>query len=332
MSVSSKSSSYNIPKTHNIDNHKLGLWLDKADISIKNIAIEFIMKTVYISYKVFFNILQKCTIEMLSSINSNILQFYLASDDVNYRFKSSYWIIKQIKTIIDISKYTIKIVTKINDLDLNETIIFADDASYSGSQISNFFEEFTDLKCNIYILIPFISNTAIDTITSSFFDNNIKGSLNFVVKNRFVMKPIYQLMNSDKIIKLFKFYSKNGTNIREYPIYFDHKVADNYSSFPLIYTYGIIPNIYNQKIILDCIKNLKPLKTKFNDLERIVFLKNCDNTYHFDIHKPSCPIPPYKINFKKLSKSMSKKLSLNKAKSTSKAKSKAKSTSKAKTI
>jgi len=62
-------------------------------------------------------------------------------------------------------------------------------------------------------------------------------------------------MDANKIIKLFKYYVKDGFNIREYPIYFDHKVADSYSFFPLIYTYGVIPNKYNSEIILDCKKN-----------------------------------------------------------------------------
>jgi virulence-associated protein VapD len=294
-------SKYSIPNKHNIDNEKLNLWLDNADKSIKSIATEFIMKTDYISYKKFVYILKKCIKEMLLFLkDTTVLQFYIVSDDVNYNFKSSYWIIKHIENYIDLSKYTIKIITNIKELNLSETIIIPDDASYSGSQIANTLENLNGLKCNIYIFIPFISNKAIDTIVESFRDNEIEGSLYFINKNKYIMKPIYEIMDANKIIKLFKYYVKDGLNIREYPIYFDHKVADSYSSFPLIYTYGVIPNKHNSEIILDCKKNLIPLKNKFANLQRIVFLNNCNNDFEFNIHRPACPIPPYKENFKKI--------------------------------
>jgi hypothetical protein len=293
-------SKYNIPNKHNIDNEKLNLWLDNADKSIKSIATEFIMKTDYISYKNFVYILKKCIKEMLLFLkDTTVLQFYIVSDDVNYNFKSSYWIIKHIENYIDLSKYTIKIITNIKELNLSETIIIPDDASYSGSQIANTLENLNGLKCNIYIFIPFISNKAIDTIVDSFKENEIDGSLYFINKSKYIMKPIYEIMDDNKIIKLFKYYVKDGLNIREYPIYFDHKVADSYSSFPLIYTYGVIPNKYNSEIILDCKKKLIPLKNKFASLERVVFLNNCNNDSEFNILRPACPIPPYKENFKK---------------------------------
>ena len=78
-------------------------------------------------------------------------------------------------------------------------------------------------------------------------------------------------MNKTKIEKLFKYYTKSGLNIREYPIYFDHKVGDSYSSFPLIYSYGVIPNTHNQQIILKCKENFISLKSEFDNLERVVF-------------------------------------------------------------
>ena len=299
---------YNIPNNHNINNDKLNLWLKKSDSSIKNIAKEFIINTIHISYKKFIKIFEKCLIEMLEKLDTNNLQFYISSDDVNYKFKSSYWIIKHIKAYIDNSKYKINIIDDIKNLNLNETIIIADDASYSGSQISNFLEELTGLKCNIYIFIPFMSNTSIDIINNAFNENEIDGYIYFINKNKYIMQPIYEVMDNKKIQKLFNYYKKDGLNIREYPLYFDHKVGDSYSSFPLIYTYGIIPNEHNKKIILECKEKLIPLKNKFNDLERIVFLNNCDESYLFDINKPGCPIPPYKDNFIKKS-SKTKKIS-----------------------
>ena len=96
------------------------------------------------------------------------------------------------------------------------------------------------------------------------------------------MKPIYELMSEEKLKQLFIFYT-TSPNVREYPIYFDHKVADNYSSFPLIYTYGIIPNNHNKNIIHTCKKNRIPIKKHFSEFERIPLLKNCnlDKEYNY---------------------------------------------------
>jgi len=82
-------SSINIPNDHSINKDKLKLWLDKCDISIKNIALEFILKTTHISYDIFIKTLNKSIDEMLSELktfnSNNILQFYLGSDDINYK-------------------------------------------------------------------------------------------------------------------------------------------------------------------------------------------------------------------------------------------------------
>ena len=326
MNLSHKSFISNIPSniikpnSHKIDYGKLKLWLKNCDPEIKKIAGEFFLLTKYISYNKFLKFLLKCVDEMLETLKTNVLQFYLASDDEDYKFKSGFWIIKHIKAYIETyinpyikKKYEFKLINNIKNIDFNLPIIIADDASYSGSQISNFIEEFGGKTCSIFILIPFISNTAINTITSSFKENEINGELYFIKKNKYIMQPIYEIMDSNKIIKLFKYYS--GTNIREYPIYFDHKVADSYSSFPLIYTYGIVANENNKKIINDCKANRIPLKSKFNDLDRIVFLKNCSNDAAFDIHKPACPLQPYKESFIHVSNSHLNKSNSSKRKS-----------------
>ena len=212
-------------------------------------------------------------------------------------------------------------IHNIKDIDLSIPVIIPDDASYSGSQISSFIENFENTICDIYILIPFLSNTAIDVIKNAFNEYNINGELYFSNK-KFIMKPIYDLMEEHKIEKLFSYYTMNGKNIREYPIYFDHKVADNYSSFPLIYTYGIIPNTHNKNIIQMCKKNRIPLKKHFNELEKMPILKNCDFNIEYNLSTPSCPLQPYKQNFLQIkSKSInfkSNKSLSNKSKSKSK--------------
>lgn len=288
------------PNKHSIDNNNLNLWLNKSDKDIKSIAVEFIMKTTYISYNIFVKYLKKVYYEMISDLKSiKTLQFFIISDyeKNSYKYKSGFWILNHLYDYIDTKEYSVKIVNDIKDIDTSIPIIIPDDASYSGSQISSFIEKFENISCDIYILIPFLSNTAIDVIKDMFNYSNIEGDLFFPNKNKYIIKPIYELMTEEKIEKLFSYYTKNGKNIREYPIYFDHKVADNYSSFPLIYTYGVIPNIHNKNIIQMCKKNKLSLKDYFDKLERIPILKNCNIDLKYDISTPPCPLQPYKQNF-----------------------------------
>ena len=275
------------PNKHPFNTNNVSLWLDKSEPSIRKIATEFILKTVYINHVQFLKTYKVAIKEMLDILKTDILQFFMNVDDIN---KSSYWIMQIIRKYINKKKYIIKIITDVKNLDESLPVIIADDASYSGSQMANTIQDnFENTRFDIFILIPFMSNTAIDIIKKSYTDNNNEGSIKFLDTSIYIIKPIYELMSKENIEKLFLYYTDNPKYIREYPIYFDHKVADNYSSFPLIYTYGIIPNNYNKKIIHESKSNRKPFKDIFEKLERIPLLKNCKKDIPYDIHIPPCP-------------------------------------------
>lgn len=305
------------PNKHNFNNKNLNIWFDKADSDIRTIAKEFILKTTYISYTNFLKYLKKCYLEMITTSlkDVNTLQFFIISDDssTSFKTKSGYWIYKHLLNYINKDTYKIKIVNDISDIDFQLPVIIPDDASYSGSQLSSFIELFENKMVDLYLLIPFMSNTAIDVVKNAHNEYNIEGELYFP-KNKYIIKPIYNLMEEEKIEKFFSYYTKDGKNIREYPIFFDHKVADNYSSFPLIYTFGIIPNTHNKNIIQMCKKNRLPLIDHYNKLERISILNNCQTDIEYNISSPPCPMQPYKKNFIKLSRKSSK-MSFNKTRS-----------------
>jgi hypothetical protein len=290
---------FKIPNSHPLNQISIKNWVEQSDE--KEIAQEFINITTYISYETFKTVLYKCTDEMIDFMklnNKTVLQFYVSNEiEPSYMHKSSYWIISHIKKYLQsFPEFDIKIIDKIDEYDKDSYLIIADDASYSGSQISGIIENLYGKSLNFYFLIPFISTTALNTIKDSLSDNGFDEVINYPSKTCFIMKPIYELMDEENIIKLFKYYTEKGTGINQYPIYFDHKVGDNYSSFPLIYSYGVIPNKKNQEIIINAKRSQTPLKTVFHKLDRIVILENCDDSYDYDI-VPQCPIPPYKPNF-----------------------------------
>lgn len=265
-------------------------WLLQCADDIRDIAEEFINITQYISNDIFDEYLLKSLNEMLEyyeEMGILHLQFYIP--DYN---KSNYWVIKKLLQLNIDDKYLININDDPNSFDDKYPIIITDDASYSGSQISSYISDYINMdKYKLFILIPFISKIAIIRITK-----NRNDKIKFIEKNRYEMKPLTELMEIEKIKKLFNYYGSK--TIIQYPIYFNHKIADSYSSFPLIYSYGVIPNEKNKKIIDDCKMKLVSLKTRFDELDRIIFLNNCINNIKsddFDINNPIYPISPYKI-------------------------------------
>ena len=105
MSDKSKSSSSIIikkPNRHPFDTNNVSLWLDKSEPSIRKIATEFILKTVYINHVQFLKTYKVAIKEMLDILKTDILQFFMNVDDIN---KSSYWIMQIIRKYINKKKY-----------------------------------------------------------------------------------------------------------------------------------------------------------------------------------------------------------------------------------
>jgi hypothetical protein len=281
---------------YNFNENLKNEWLTKCDNSIKDIAEEFLNITQYISNDIFDDYLLRSLDEMLDYYDTNkitALQFYIPENNFN---KSNYWVInKLVKFLSKNEKYLITISDNLNNFNPNVPIIIADDASYSGSQITSYIEDNINIDKydKLFILIPFISKIAIEKINSYFNDKN---NIRFIEKNRYLLKPLTELMENEKIKRLFSYYG--NSNITQYPIYFNHKIADSYSSFPLIYSYGVMPNQKNKEIISYCKMHFIPLKNRFDELEKIIFLNNCDNdinnSSNYDINNPIYPIPPYK--------------------------------------
>jgi len=281
---------------YNLNENFKNEWLAKCDNSIKDIAEEFLNITQYISNDSFDDYLLRSLEEMLDYYDINkitALQFYIPENSFN---KSNYWvIIKLVEFLSKTEKYVITISDDLNNFNPNVPIIIADDASYSGSQITSYIEDNINIDKydKLFILIPFISKIAIEKISSYFNDKN---NIRFIEKNRYLLKPLTELMENEKIKRLFSYYG--NSNITQYPIYFNHKIADSYSSFPLIYSYGVMPNQKNKEIISYCKMHFIPLKNRFDELEKIIFLNNCNNNINnstnYDINNPIYPIPPYK--------------------------------------
>ena len=198
--------------------------------------------------------------------------------------------------IISDSMYTLSDEGNSDTKSIN--ILLCDDMMYSGNQmtqniyetISTMIEEFEEIKIfNLYLIIPFISSIAFERLKNITLDDIKKNnkwvdilgkSLNITILVEEVIEPLSKQLTEEEYISLYKifgdkmFRSKEDIkSVKDLPhtaIYFDHKMADYQSSFPLI-----IPTI---------IKNCKHLSGNLNDI------------------KPPCPEPPYKSRSSEKSK------------------------------
>lgn len=195
--------------------------------------------------------------------------------------------------------------------------LFFDDMSYSGTQIAdqiNYRFLTTDditrqyipiPNLDIYITVPFISETAKSNISSKSFIKYWRSSQTIFSLQRqfFEGIPESQIQKYREIYTLLctNHHSKHSgfqCNERIIPIYFDHKIADSYSTFNKLLYFGIYPiNTSNPSCSSKCI--LTPL---INNCEQnkdvsVPYLPN--NNYCLDYiidirHDIICPTTFYK--------------------------------------
>ena len=154
--------------------------------------------------------------------------------------------------------------------DMNVDIIICDDGTYSGLQLISILSNLLHYnnRNNIYCLIPFMSNKSVKKINDMNKSNIILLNVDIIetIKERslklginipeldLIDRPgnkIQLNINVDSdIIQLGKYLNHYFPNLRNnfpynliessMPFYFDHKIADYISTFPIIYQYGFI--------------------------------------------------------------------------------------------
>lgn len=208
-------------------------------------------------------------------------------------------------------KEKIKIISNEHMVETNCLGLLFDDMSYSGKQISN---HYTNKNNNIYLTMPYISETALDLLKKKSFNtlywNNmiIIPKLSYLFKNDNTNFWNYEDFNDKDVKKLFKdikdasetkkkeLYSKlfekfcminkrkqifyDGFQCEEtlIPIYFDHKIADYISTFQKLLNFSTYP-IETTK---DCVSICKNFS----------LISNCEmiipEIFHFSNEKNLC--------------------------------------------
>jgi hypothetical protein len=276
-------------KSYPLNKDNVKIFLSELKEPKKSLAEIIFKNTKHVSYKMFKYILKfnfKEFIHYCRVHNIKSVVLFLGQEEINKKSikKSNFWVAQHFyqyvkKLEIDIEILIIYNKDDILNLTKDQIVLVLDDCSYTGSQISSEINYSLSSKqlenFNIYVLIAFISNNAMDYIKNSITSKKIIFS-----NNNIIINPISHYLSKDEIKKYNKIYKLDS----HYPIYFDHKLADTLSTFTDLYS-GVVTS----KNIIPVISNCQHIN-KMKDV-------------NYDV--PKCPPPPYKINSSDAFNSMS---------------------------
>jgi hypothetical protein len=290
----------------------------------RDAARKFIKATTHISFETFIRYVNKNLREVVKLVpDSRPMFVYIDTGFVEYKTKSSYWLYLYVKKIVK-TLYDIKVEFVDMDnfyiLQDNDILLILDDCAYSGSQISGTVAELdaNDKMLNIIVFIPFISNASIKVINDAIKGNESLQKCKFsYLKYAYKIKPLSDYMTAAELSTILKYDISNpraAVEIKKYPIYFDHKLADDVSTFTTIYN-GFVPNDWNLQIMASIEERYKllqqpGLKNAKNIRKEIAELRK---QYQYislfsDSEDKILPMPPYKEKFSEKIKPMLDKL------------------------
>lgn len=281
-----------IPKFHRFIEYKVENFINNADYCIKPAIKKILDNTIYISFELFMTYLIK---NFKNFINNDELFIYIPNEFMN---KSNYWIYQLMNYYKDKINFKGKLII-INDfnnekLKDNSKILIPDDCIYSGEQLRLIIEYLNNpkkLNLDIYLFISFMTYEGLNKITNEFNMNSKLTNCNLhLMKNiYYISSNINNYLKYNEIKLLENYYSITIKN--QYLIYFDHKMPDDYSSLPLIYS-GIVAN-FNNKVLLNLYKKERK-KEIINQINYIQFINKTENIRNISKLEPDIIKPPYK--------------------------------------
>lgn len=273
---------------------------------LKFFALSFAKNFTHISFDTFYEQVRKMCfdiviqVEMYKKIDKNINIILVITGNLT---KSNTWvsilgfkILKNIVTHIVSSSTEAQIIFE--STNIRTICLHIDDASYSGEQIMRSVNYITtdSKKFIYYILCPYISTKAYNILTSNKRVKILDKSSNIfpVFRTNIENDCKYCLieMKKDKKFKnIFQYYDTHYTEDL-CTIYFDHKIADGFSVFQKIYTFGTTyesdKNIfglihgcekYYKNLDLTSLNNIYDIQTVIKDVCPKAFYKNINYTY-----------------------------------------------------
>jgi hypothetical protein len=243
--------------------------LDKF-IKSSNERIRYILKkifddTIAISLSQFLKRLIMIIYQFICDFKNS--KIFLYAGNINDNNK---WIIRYVNCMfkcITNGKFKVNVINKQEDLvniNINDTVIIVDDCYYTGNELNKIIEN--DFKFNIktkqfnlFLMVPFMSNIAINNIKSIFYHIFSYSKLIFAKHTFNKLYKLGDLYQTRDLRYLDYYYGLDVFKMKfddKYPIFFQHNIASDKSVITPIYS-GIVGNSSNAKILI---------KYKFYDL------------------------------------------------------------------
>jgi hypothetical protein len=186
-------------------------WINNHSPEYQSIASDFRANTVHVSFEQFKQVLGKICAE-IRVIKNNYQNIILLLPDLLQ--KSNFWVsIYMFHYLSDMITHVVTRIDSTSFIDGKTLIIIPDDASYTGKQIVIYASSQT--SHDMVFAIPYISRDAKNYIKRSLSNTNNKGNILFC----------------ESTIEFKKIKKR-------YAIYFDHKLADEISTYQLTYALG----------------------------------------------------------------------------------------------
>jgi hypothetical protein len=203
-------------------------WINNHSSDYKEIAFSFREKTRHISFSQFKQVIGSIFADVSKHILETqpekiILYVYPECNKSNFLVALYFY---QLFYINDDFRAKLYIFTDSRDLAKiatpNDIVIIPDDASYTGSQLSNFLSDIST-PSSYFLAVPFMSNEGFESIKKTLSE-----------------KPGLKVVVSEQTQHFELFVNpKNPHHEKKYTIYFDHKLADSISIYQLTYAIGI---------------------------------------------------------------------------------------------
>jgi hypothetical protein len=293
-------------KTFIINAYRKNEWITRQKPKDARILANFIINiTKHVSFQEF----QDKLLESIKKIPTD-KKYVIVIPNITEK-KSNKWISALLIDLIEKHKLNLIIMDVISNKNIGLIYLYSlyeeyvdfiicDDGSYSGGQITTDMQEIFNntsslSKIKTYCLLPF---------TSTFAESRIKKLENVILLNSDKIESIRErcqlleidsleltdrtlcIENDDDYNEIGLLLNKYFPNIRNnykyellrgnMPFYFDHKIADFVSSFPVIYQYGIIESEGKNILLFDnC-----DFKTTKDGLNEVNFYEQCVIPYY----------------------------------------------------
>jgi len=298
-----------IPKhKYPIDFVKADMWINsQCTLYTQKAARFFIDYTTYVDFPTFFNNLLICVNDFIKTIGTKnyiLLTLYTPVKGI----KSSYWLSHLIYPLLH--PKPVDVLNTIENINFITDYLIIDDAMYTGIQMSdNIMYILRDIDVNrfpditIHIVVPYYTYISIENLDNDLTNLGINIKIYKLINMKTLKKYLYDHINNIERLRIIDIYTYIfKIELNHIPLYFDHKLPDNISSYPKMYN-GILPNfikllsydVKSENNLDHCVDN--------SNFSFIPYISNCQEIdienikSHENININYCPPAFYKKIF-----------------------------------